>query len=72
MEDQRKAERDDLLKTAAEAWNQWEQSHRNPDQREWVASQVSKRCRLQIPKQRKWVSRNLKKILELVEEKHHA
>jgi hypothetical protein len=72
VEDKRKAERKELLKTAAEEWVQWKHSHRNPDQREWVAAQVSKRCRLRISKQRKWVSRNLKKILELVEEKHHA
>ena len=68
----RNDEKKNLLKTAADAWVQWKHSHLNPNQREWVAEQVSMRCRLRIPKQGKWVSRNLKRIRELVEENHHA
>lgn len=66
----RDAEKENLLGAAADEWVQWRYSHRNPDQREWVARQVGNRCNVTI--QRKWVSRNLKGILKRVEEKHHA
>ncbi len=65
VEDKRNAEKEEMLKIAAEAWMEWKYSHSNPNQLEWVARQVKKRCRGEI--QAKWVSRNLKKIQERVE-----
>ena len=75
VEDARKAQKKEMLKTAAEAWSRWKYFHQysdrgGPDQRGWVAWQVNKRHSTDWG--RKWVSRNLKNILELVEEKHHA
>lgn len=67
VEKQRDADEERLLRAAADAWVQWKKSPRNPDQRAWVATQVSERCGLGIPKQRKWVSRNMKKILQRIE-----
>jgi hypothetical protein len=49
-----------MVNAAAAAWGQWQRSHRQPDQREWVSKQVNNKCGTQI--QRKWVSQNLKKI----------
>jgi hypothetical protein len=65
VEDKRNAKKQEMLKLAAEAWIEWKPSHSNPNQCEWVARQVKKRCRVEI--QGKWVSRNLKKILERAE-----
>ena len=65
VEGKRNAQRDEMLKAAAQAWSEWKCSHRSPDQREWVAQQVRKRCKVVI--QRKWVSRNLDEILDRVE-----
>ena len=65
VEDKRNAEKEEMLKVAAEAWGEWKDSHSTPNQREWVARQVNKRCRVEI--QGKWVSRNLKKIHQRVE-----
>lgn len=65
VEAKRNTKKEEMLKVAAEAWVEWKYSHRNPNQREWVARQVKKRCRVEI--QGKSVSRNLKRILERVE-----
>ncbi len=65
MEDKRHAEKEEMLKTAAEVWDEWKYSHGNPNQREWVARQVKRRCRVEI--QGKRVSRNLEEIQKRVE-----
>ena len=65
VEGKRNAKKEEMLKAAAKAWAEWKYSHSDPNQREWVVRQVKKRCRAEI--QGKWVSRNLKGILEWVE-----
>ncbi len=65
MGETRAARQEAKLKAAAEAWLRWNYSHRHPDQREWVAREVSKRCGVEI--QRNWVSRNLVEILKRAE-----
>jgi hypothetical protein len=72
IEEKRKAQTNEMLNAAAEVWAQWNYSRRNPDQREWVAKQVSERCKHLDPIKRNWVSRNLTRILELAEGKNHA
>jgi len=70
MGDTRRDKKLEMLKVAADAWGKWRYSHRHPDQREWVAREVNKRCGTKI--RRKWVSQNLQKVLECVEALNNA
>jgi hypothetical protein len=54
-----------MIDAAATVWGEWRFSRNHPDQREWVVKQVNRECG--TGKQRQWVSRNLKAILEKVE-----
>jgi hypothetical protein len=68
--DSREQIRSKWYDTAAGAWIAWKPSHRNGDQREWVAKQVKKAHRLEIG--RRWVSQHLTEILERVEALRNA
>ena len=54
VEDQRKDERNEMLKVAAKAWGEWTRRTRI-DQKGWVVQAVREQCEVVI--QRKWVSR---------------
>ncbi|HUA98400.1 MAG TPA: hypothetical protein VMA34_08750 [Terracidiphilus sp.] len=61
----RTTQKEKLWNVAAEAWVQFKRTHANPDQKEWVRRQVSKKCGVNF--QLKWVTRNLTEILARVE-----
>jgi hypothetical protein len=63
-----------MVDVAANVWGEWKSSHRTPDQRDWVAKQVSKRFgpRLKAPLTRKWVSQNLDSIETAIKRSNDA
>lgn len=70
VEATRKEAKEKMLSVAAAAWNEWQPSHRSPDQRVFVARRVYAACGTHI--QRKWVSQNLKEIQERAEALQNA
>jgi hypothetical protein len=66
----RDLKRSAMVEAAAEAWDSWTKSNRNPDRHEWVSRQVNKGCGTSI--QRKWVVQNEKSILRRMEELQNA
>jgi hypothetical protein len=72
--DGRKALKSDMLEAAAKVWSEWKPSHENPDQRTWLAAQLSRQFkrRLKAPLTRRWVSRNLDAIQTEVKRRKDA
>lgn len=62
--------RRNLLATAANAWFRAEEIEKGPPKLEWIAEQVNKTHDKDFG--RRWVSQNLKKIQELVDELRNA
>ncbi len=59
-----------LVSLAADYWDAWTQTRRNPERADWVAKQVSKRSTVSITG--KWAIRNLKAIEIELERRKHA
>jgi hypothetical protein len=64
----------ELIDAASLFWGEWRLSHTHPDQREWLASRVSRQFsrRLKAPLTRKWVSQNINSIQAAIERRTHA
>lgn len=64
----------ELIDAASLAWGEWRSSHTHPDQREWIATRVSKQFskRLKAPLTRKWVSQNIDLIQAAIKRRTYA